>query len=703
MKNYFILILMVSLMGCAPKQHFNYPETRKDNTVDNYFGTDVPDPYRWLEDDRSEETGLWVKAENAVTDSFLNTIPYREAIKERLTKIWNYPKMGIPFKEKGLYFYSYNNGLQNQSVIYVKEKLEDEGRVFMDPNTFSEDGTVALTTFNVSNDGKYVGYGLAKAGSDWNEFRIRETGSGNDLDERIEWIKFSGLSWYKDGFFYSRFAEPKKGDELKGVNENSMVYYHKAGTPQSADVLIYKNPEHPEQSYGVIASDDEKYLIITATESTSGNMVGFRKADRPKDEFTWVVTDFENDFNFVGTSGDLAYFVTNCDAPMNKLVAIDLTKPDKANWIDIIPERENEVFQGSIFAGGKIIAEFQKVGVSVLEKFEKDGTALGEIELPGIGTLTGLSGKDKDAELFYAFTSFSVPPVIYKYDVNEGSSELFYKTEVDFTSDNYETKQVFFTSKDGTSVPMFIVHKKGLDLNGKNPTMLYGYGGFNITYTPVFSPRITMLLEQGGVYALAGIRGGGEYGKTWHEAGTVLNKQNVFDDFIAAAEYLIAEKYTSSKRLVIYGGSNGGLLVGAVTNQRPDLFAVAVPAVGVMDMLRFHKFTIGRYWTVDYGSSDDSTQFEYLYKYSPLHNISEMKDYPAVLVLTGDHDDRVVPAHSFKYIATLQDKYKGDHPVMVRIETDAGHGAGKPTTKQIEEYTDIWSFIFYNMNFTPVF
>lgn len=694
---------MVTLMGCTGKQHFSYPETRKDNTVDNYFGTEVPDPYRWLEDDRSEETGLWVKAENAVTDSFLNSIPYRDQIRERLTKIWNYPKMGMPSKEEGHYFYSYNDGLQNQSVIYIKEKLEDEGRVFMDPNTFSNDGTVALTAFSVSNDGKYVGYGIARGGSDWNEFRVRDIASGKDLDDKVEWIKFSGLSWYRDGFFYSRFDEPKKGDELKGVNENSQVCYHKVGTPQSADVLIYRNPEHPEQSYGVIASEDEKYLIIMATESTSGNMVGFRRADRPKDSFTWVVTDFENDFNYIGTEGDLAFFVTNCDAPMNKLVAIDLTRPTKENWIDIIPERETEVLQSCTFSGGKIIAEFQKVGVSVLEKFAKNGESLGQIELPGIGTITGVSGKDKEEEAFYAFTSFSVPPVIYKYSVGEGKSELFYKTETDFDSDAYETKQVFFTSKDGTSVPMFIVHKKGLELNGKNPTMLYGYGGFNITYTPTFSPRITLLLEQGGVYALAGIRGGGEYGKTWHEGGMVLNKQNVFDDFIAASEYLINEKYTSPKRLCIFGGSNGGLLVGAVINQRPDLYAVAIPAVGVMDMLRFHKFTIGRYWTVDYGSSDDSTQFEYLYRYSPLHNISADKNYPAVLVLTGDHDDRVVPAHSFKYIATLQEKYKGDRPVMVRIETDAGHGAGKPTSKQIDEYTDIWSFIFYNMDFTPKF
>jgi len=703
MKNLVLILLTLSLMGCTQKHHFIYPETRKDATVDNYFGTEVPDPYRWLEDDRSAETEAWVKEENAVTDSFLNTIPYRDKIRERLTKIWNYPKMGMPTKEGGHYFYSYNDGLQNQSIIYIKENLQDSGRIFMDPNKFSDDGTVALTAFNVSNDGKYVGYGIAKAGSDWNEFRVREIASGKDLDERIEWIKFSGLSWYKDGFFYSRFDEPKQGDELKGVNENSQVYYHKVGTPQSEDKLIYRNPEHPEQSYGVLASEDEKYLIISATESTSGNMIGFRKADNASIPFEWIVSDFESDFNYVGTDGDLAYFVTNNDAPMNRLIAIDLTKPDKENWKTIIPESETDVLQSCTFAGGLLIAEFQKVGVSVLERYSKTGEALGQIELPGIGTLIGVSGKNKEDEMFYSYTSFSVPPVIYRYSVSEGKAELFYKTEVDFDTEGYETKQVFFTSKDGTSVPMFIVHKKGLKLNGSNPTMLYGYGGFNITYTPTFSPRIAILLEQGGIYALAGIRGGGEYGKEWHEGGMVLNKQNVFDDFIAASEYLINNKYTSNKRLCIYGGSNGGLLIGAVANQRPDLFAVAVPAVGVMDMLRFHKFTIGRYWTVDYGSSEDSTQFEYLYKYSPVHNISADKEYPAVLVLTGDHDDRVVPAHSFKYIATLQEKYKGANPVMIRIETDAGHGAGKPTSKQIDEYTDIWSFIFYNMNFTPNF
>ncbi|MCF8346281.1 MAG: prolyl oligopeptidase family serine peptidase [Bacteroidales bacterium] len=696
----FVLLTFLAMACKDTSEPLSYPETKKGDVVDNYHGTEVPDPYRWLEDDNSEETKAWVEAQKKVSFGYLESIPFRDELKERLTEVWDYPKMGNPVKRQGIYFYSYNSGLQNQNVVYKLNSLDENGEIFLDPNTFSEDGTVALTNYAVSHDAKYFAYGISRAGSDWQEFFVRDIETGEDLDDHLKWIKFSGISWYKDGFYYSRYPEPTDNSRLTGSNENNKVYFHKIGTPQSADQLVYADPEHPQRGFNVGVTDDEKYAIITSTESTSGNAFGFKKIEDKT--FTWLVDSFEKDYSPIGNNGNILYVITNLDAPRYKLVAINLDDPAKENWSDLIPERE-EVLQSCSFMGGKLIASYLKDAYDVVEVFDTEGTFLHEIEFPGIGSVNGFGGDEQDNVTFYTFTSFNYPPVIYKYNIEENLSEVFYRTDIDFDSDDYETRQVFFESKDGTKVPMFIVHRKGLRLNGKNPTILYGYGGFNITYTPSFSSSRTVWLEQGGIYALANIRGGGEYGEEWHKAGTILNKQNVFDDFIAAAEYLIDEKYTSPEKLGILGGSNGGLLVGAVTNQRPELFAAAIPAVGVMDMLRFHKFTIGRYWTTDYGSSDDPEQFEYIYKYSPLHNISKEKEYPAVMVTTADHDDRVVPAHSFKYIATLQEKYTGNNPVIIRIETDAGHGAGKPTSKYIEEQADQFAFYWYNMGFEPTF
>jgi prolyl oligopeptidase len=703
MKFSVIAIFLIMAFSCTPKNAFVYPETRKGDVVDNYHGTEVADPYRWLEDDMSEETADWVRAENEVTFSYLETIPFRGALKERMTKIWNYPKMGLPFKEGDRYFYSYNSGLQNQDILYMKNSLDEEGSVFLDPNTFSEDGTVALSVLSVSNDHRYLAYGISRSGSDWQEFFVREIPSAKNLDDHLEWIKFSGIAWFRDGFFYTRYDKPATGDELKAENKNAKVYYHKVGTPQDQDVLIYKDETHPDWGFSIEVTEDEQYMLLYVTESTSGNALAFRKAGVGKDAFTWIDSDFDDDYQAIGNKDDILYIRTNAEAPRYRLMAIDLNHPARENWMSIIPEDERNVLESANLAGGKIIAAYLKDAYNIAMVYNLDGTLYHEISLPGIGSLGGISAKMKEGTAFYSFSSFNYPSTIFKYEIGTNRSELFFSPEVDFDSDACETRQVFYESKDGTRVPMFIAYKKGLKLDGNNPTLLYGYGGFNITYSPSFSTPRAVWLEQGGVFALANIRGGGEYGEEWHKAGTVLNKQNVFDDFIAAAEYLIDNHYTSSKKLAIYGGSNGGLLIGAVVNQRPDLFAVAVPMVGVMDMLRFHKFTIGRYWTADYGSSDDPEQFRYLLGYSPLHNISGDLEYPAVLVTTGDHDDRVVPAHSFKYIATLQEKYKGDHPVMIRINTDAGHGAGKPTAKMIEEYSDIWSFIYWNMGVTPKF
>lgn len=700
MKNASCSILIVIAMSCTQQPTFNYPETKKGDVVDDYNGTEVPDPYRWLEDDKSEETAAWVKAENEVTFSYLESIPFRNQLKERMTEIWNYPKMGTPFKEGDLYFYSYNTGLQNQDIIYKKSSLEEKGEVFLDPNTFSEDGTVALAGLSYSKDHQYVAYGISKGGSDWREFFVKEIATGNDLGDHIEWIKNSGVSWYKRGFFYTRYDTPAMGDELKGENKNAKIFYHALGTLQLDDRLVHKDEANPDRSFYMTVTEDEQYMMLMGYESTSGNSLAFKKAGLDDLPFTWLDEDFDDNYSPVGNNGDMLFVLTDNDAPRYRLVGIDLNNPAREHWVDIIPEHEKNVLESATLAGEKIIAQYIQDAYNSASVYELDGSLLHEVALPGIGSLGGFRGKMKDKTAFYSFTSFNYPTTTFKYNIDKNISELLFTPEVDFDAETYETRQVFYPSKDGTSIPMFIVHKKGLVLDGNNPTLLYGYGGFNISETPSFSTTRAVWLEQGGVFALANMRGGGEYGEAWHKAGTVLQKQNVFDDFIAAAEYLIREKYTSSNRLAIYGGSNGGLLIGAVINQRPELFAAAIPMVGVMDMLRFQKFTIGRYWTIDYGSSDNPEQFKYLLGYSPLHNISSDKDYPAVLVTTGDHDDRVVPAHSFKYIATLQEKYKGKNPVMIRINTDAGHGAGKPTDMVIQEYADIWSFIYKNMDFT---
>ena len=694
-KKLFLLFLTFSLLGFS---QIKYPETKKVDVTDNYHGTLVADPYRWLEDDKSDETKAWVEEQNKITFDYLNKIPFREKIKNRLTEIFNYPKYGAPFRAGNKYYFFKNDGLQNQSVLYVKETLESKEEVFLDPNKFSEDGTKSLTTISFSDDGKYLVYGVSSGGSDWNEFFVMNAETKKLLSDHLKWIKFSGAAWKGNGFYYSRYPEPQ-GSELSTKNEFSKVYYHKIGTKQEEDILIYEDPSKPKRGFSAQTTDDERFLIIYQTEGTSKNAFMVKDLSDDKSKFVNIVDDFKNNYSVIDNIEDKLLVRTDYDAPNYKLVLIDPKNPSKENWTDVIPESKN-VLQSVRLIGGKIIATYLQDVAHHAYIFDLNGKPEGEIKLPGLGTVS-FSGRRDDNIAFYTFTSFTSPGTIYKFDVSTKSSELFRQIELNFDFDNYETKQVFYPSKDGTKIPMFIVHKKGLKLDGKNPTYLYAYGGFNASMLPSFSVSRLILLENNGVFALANIRGGGEYGEEWHRAGMLDKKQNVFDDFIAAAEYLIKEGYTNPNKLAIAGGSNGGLLIGAVINQRPDLFKVALPAVGVMDMLRFHKFTIGYYWIVEYGSSDDPKQFEYLYKYSPLHNIKEGLNYPAVLVTTADHDDRVVPAHSFKYIATLQEKYKGENPVLIRIETKAGHGAGKPTSKIIEELTDVWSFIFYNFNIEP--
>ncbi len=695
-------IIMILFTHCTnkPKQEaLQYPETKKVDTVDEYFGKKIPDPYRWLEDDRSEETEAWVKAQNEVTFGYLEKIPFREAIKKRLEEIWNYPKFSVPFKEGPYYFFYKNEGMQNQSVLYKQEGIEGTAEVFLDPNKLSEDGTTALGGISISKDAKYMAYSVQKAGSDWREIRVREIATGEDLEDIVEWVKFSGMAWKDDGFYYSRYDAPK-GSELTGKNEYHKVYYHKIGTPQSDDPLVYENKNHPLRNYGVGTTEDERFAFLSETESTSGNALYVKDLSVPGMNFIKLADGFDFDYNPIGNYGDDIYILTNENAPKYKLMRVKAPDYDKEKWDEVLPESEN-VLRSIDLAGGKIIASYMKDASSVAKVYNKDGKHEYDVELPGIGTLAGMSGKKDQNTAFYAFTSFNYPTTIFKFDIEKNTSEVYKSPEIDFKPEDYEIKQIFYASKDETKVPMFIVHKKGIEMNGQNPTLLYGYGGFNVSLTPYFSISNLILLEQGGIYALANIRGGGEYGKKWHKAGTKLDKQNVFDDFIAAAEYLIDQKYTSSDYLAINGGSNGGLLVGAVMLQRPELFEVALPAVGVLDMLRYHKFTIGWAWAEDYGTSDDSLQFFNLLKYSPLHNVKENIEYPATMITTADHDDRVVPAHSFKFAATLQEKYSGNEPMIIRIETKAGHGSGKPTDKIIEGEADKWSFIFYNMDITP--
>lgn len=694
-----IAFLAISCNTTNPKEKIMYPETAKVDTVDVYFGHNVADPYRWLEDDNSVETKAWVEAQNEVTQNYLAKIPYRNDIQARLTKLWDYPRNSAPYKKGGYYFLFKNNGLQNQSVAYYMKSLQDEPQVLLDPNLLSDDGTVSLSQFVVSEDGKYLAYGVSRGGSDWNEFYVKDIESGKVLDDHIQWVKFSGISWYKDGFFYSSYPVPNDEDVLKGVNENNKIYYHKLGDKQSKDKLIYEDTKNPQWGFHAGLTEDLKYLGISVTESTSGNALYVK--DMTTSKLIRIIEDFDTDYSIVDHINGKLLVMTNFNAPKYKIIAIDPNNCAPENWVDFIPESEGVLSSVSL-VGGKIIASYMEDAHSKIRIFDIDGKSLYDLDNQELGTIGGFSGKMQDTETFYTVTSFTTPSTIYKYDVVNNKSELFESSKIDFDASKYETTQVFYTSKDGTKVPMFIVHKKGLKLDGKRPTLLYGYGGFNVSLTPSFSVTRLIWLENDGVFALANLRGGGEYGEEWHKAGTLMQKQNVFDDFIAAAEYLVENKYTNNTRLAIQGGSNGGLLVGAVANQRPDLFAAALPAVGVMDMLRYHKFTIGRYWATDYGTSADSEEmFTYLMNYSPVHSIKPGA-YPATMVTTADHDDRVVPAHSFKYAAALQATYKGDNPVLIRIATKAGHGAGKPTSMVIQEYADLWSFCFYNMNIKSV-
>jgi len=674
-----------------------YPETRKDTTVqDDYFGTKISDPYRWLENDTTAETKKWVAAENKVTFGYLEQIPFRAKIKTRLTEIWNYPKYSTPFKEGGYYFFYKNDGLQNQSVLYFHKQLSDDPKVLIDPNKLSPDGTTSLSGFSVSKDGKYAGYSLSEGGSDWQTIYVMTLADQKNTTDKIKWVKFSGISWYQDGFFYSRFPEPR-GSELSTANSFQKLYYHKMGTEQSEDLLVYEDSKNPLYGHYGGVSEDERWLIMVSTTGTYGNTLKVKDLKKGLTApWITIVDDFNNETNVVDNEGDDIFLMTNIDADKYRVVKVNTANPDRKNWVTVIPQDEN-VMTGISNIGGKWIASYIKDASSLIKVYDHSGKYLNDVELPTRGTVGGFGGKKSETESFYVFTSFNMPPTIYKYDTYKNTSEIFRKSEMKFNSDDYVVKQEFYESKDGTKVPMFIIHKKGIKQNGKNPTLLYGYGGFDISILPSFQVQLIAFLEKGGVYAVANLRGGGEYGQEWHKAGMLLKKQNVFDDFIAAAEFLIEKKYTNSNKLAIHGRSNGGLLVGACMTQRPELFKVALPAVGVLDMLRYHQFTIGHAWAVEYGSSDNEEDFKNLIKYSPLHNVKKGTTYPSTMILTADHDDRVVPAHSFKFAATLQANHTGDNPVLIRIDTKAGHGAGKSTTMAIEEWADIWAFTMFNL------
>lgn len=684
---------------------FEYPASKTVEQVDEVHGVKIPDPYRWLEDVDSADTKAWVVAQNKVTFDFLAKLPQRDAIKQRLMELQNYPRYSLPSKSGGRYFYSYNAGLQNQSPLYVKDTLTAEGRVVIDPNTMSKDGTVALSTIAPSDDGKWIGYGIARAGSDWNEFRVRNLATGEDTADVIHWVKFSGFSWTNDsaGFFYSRYPEPRReGNQVFSDLANQKIYYHRLGTTQAEDTLVYERPDEPKWGLGGGVTEDGRYLIISVSQGTDPRnrlyYLDLQDAKKPtvKGEVVRLIDVLEANYSVIGNDGSTLFVQTDLDAPRNKIIAIDLKNPDRANWKTLVPESK-DVINGASFIGGKFVVNYMQDAKSVLAVFAKDGAPLGNLQLPGIGNVAGVSGREGETEMFFSFTSFTYPTTNFRVDLAKGKVELFQTPKVAFDPSVYETKQVFYTSKDGTRVPMFITHRKGLKLDGSHPTLLYAYGGFDISLLPAFSTSNLAWMELGGIYAVANLRGGGEYGREWHLAGTKLQKQNVFDDFIAAGDYLVAQKYTSHEKLVISGGSNGGLLIGAVVNQRPDLAKVAFPAVGVMDMTRFQKFTIGWAWASDYGSVDDSAEMAaYLKGYSPVHNVKPGVRYPAVMVTTGDHDDRVHPGHSFKYAAALQAANpQNPLPMFIRIETNAGHGAGKPISKQLEETADKFAFALY--------
>jgi prolyl oligopeptidase len=688
----------VALAAFAQEKKLIYPETKQGDVVDDYFGTKVPDPYRWLEDDvrTSKAVADWVAAENKVTNQFLEAIPERAAINKRITDLWNFERYSAPSLHGGKYFFSKNDGLQNQSVLYVSDTLDGVPRMLLDPNTLSKDGTVALAGFVVSDDAKYAAYGLAEAGSDWNTWKVLDIATGKTLGDELKWVKFSGASWTKDGkgFYYSRFPEPDKAAAFQSLNVNQTLYYHRLGTPQAEDKLVFAEPDHPAWNVGGQVTDDGKYLLISIGDGTTSDKVrlAYKDLTDPAAKVIDLVANHDNKFSLIDNDGTTFYFATDYKAKKNQIVAIDLKNPAPANWKTVIAETK-DTLQGANLLGDQFFTIYLQDAKTAVKVYGLTGQFVRDVGLPGIGTAAGFGGKRTDAETFYSFSSFNTPPSTYRYDLKTAQTRLLKQPKVKFDPHQYEVKQVFYTSKDGTKIPMFITHKKGLKLDGQNPCLLYGYGGFDISLTPGFSVSRLQWMEMGGVLAVANLRGGGEYGEAWHRAGTKAKKQNVFDDFIAAAEYLIKEKYTSTPKLAIQGGSNGGLLIGAVMCQRPDLFGACLPAVGVMDMLRFQKFTAGRFWTDDYGSSDNKEDFEALIKYSPYHNLKPGVKYPATLVTTADHDDRVVPGHSFKFIARLQYCQAGTAPVLARIETKAGHGAGKPTSKMIEEVSDQWAFL----------
>jgi len=713
MKNLLLLsFLLSSLMACQEgdqktDNNMNYPgigvsyiETAKGDVKDDYFGHEVEDPYRWLEDDNSDETKEWVAAENKTTFGYLDKIPFRNAVRERYEELFNYPKFSAPFKVGEYYFFNKNDGLQNQSVIYRQKGLDGEPIVFIDPNQASAEGTMAFSISGVSKDNKYMTVSVSQAGSDWQKMYVYNVETMEKTGDEIDWIKFGGASFWKDGFFYSRYPEPTDGDELKGNNMMHSVYYHKLGDPQSADKLVFEDKDNPSYYHFGYVTEDGRYHILFQQPGTDGFKTMYKDLESDGGYVT-LFDGYSNKSSVVHNIGSKLLVLTDIDAPNYRLIEVDVNNPGKENWKEIIPETEN-LLQGCSTGGGKLFANYLEKATDRIYQMDYDGSNRKEIKLPGVGSAGAPGGRETNKTLFYTYTSFLYPPTIFKYDVDSGESSLFQQTPLKYNPEDYVEKQVTYNSKDGTPVTMFLVHKKDLPKNGENPCLLYAYGGFNISLTPYFSTARILLLENGGVFAMPNLRGGGEYGEDWHQAGMLMKKQNVFDDYIAAAEYLIKEGYTKSEKLAIQGGSNGGLLIGAVITQRPDLFAVAFPAVGVMDMLRYHKFTVGKGWIPEYGSSEQSEEiFNYLRGYSPVHNIKAGVEYPATMVTTGDHDDRVVPAHSFKFAAGLQAAQAGKKPVLIRIETDAGHGAGKPTSKIIDEQADIYSFLFYNTN-TPV-
>lgn len=705
-KNISFILLTMALVGCKQHKQIDavkdiklqpYPNTEKIAHTDIYFGNEVEDPYRWLEDDLAKNTKEWVKLENKITQDYLSQIPYRDAIKSRLEKLWNYEKFSAPFIEGDYTYYYKNDGLQNQAVLYRKKGVDGVEEIFLDPNKFSNDGTTSLAGLSFSKDGSLVAYQISEGGSDWRKVIVLNTADKSIVGETLIDVKFSGLAWRgNEGFYYSSYDKPKEGSALSAMTDQHKVYFHKLNTPQSSDKLVFGGAIMPRRYVGASLTNDERFLIISAANTTSGNELWVKDLSDPNAKFVAVVDNFNKNHSIIDNDGSKLIIYTELDAPNGRIVTTDFETPTSKDWKTLIAETDQVLSPST--GGGKIFANYLKDATSQVKQYDKSGKLEREVELPGVGTIAGFGAKSDEKDLYYTFTSYINPGTIYKYDIASGTSELYKQPNVQFDPSKYESKQVFYTSKDGTKIPMIITYKKGISLDGNNPTMLYGYGGFNISLTPSFSVANIILLEQGGVYAVANLRGGGEYGENWHVAGTKMQKQNVFDDFIAAAEYLIAEKYTSSERLAISGGSNGGLLVGATMTQRPELVKVAFPAVGVLDMLRYHKFTAGAGWAFDYGTSDDSKEmFEYLHKYSPYHALKPNTSYPATMVLTADHDDRVVPAHSFKFAARLQEYNAGPNPVLIRIDTNAGHGAGKSTSMMISESTDKWAFMFQNM------